>query len=218
MNGRVKGESISKQLVSSSKTGWREQACYQSESIKFIHPLFSLQNGRFASVEGSSERERFYVQGGPERCLLLRSCAQESSKISSISMEVKYLQVPVSMFRSGSSTRIFTKLLKIPIAVLRRIQIRIIIYLDDMLLMSQTINGLEIARDFFIAKSRLCNKSAEICSGALAKDRVSMSGNRLSENHITTGKSKKNETEMPKLISNPRTTIWEVTNLLVSLC
>ena len=72
--------------------------------------------------------------------------------------------------------------------------------------------------DFFIAKSKLCNKSAEICSGALAKDRVSMSGNRLSENHITTGKSKKIETEMPKLISNPRTTLWEVTNLLVSLC
>ena len=111
---------------------------------------FTPYSGRFASVEGSSERERFYVQGGPERCLLLRSCAQESSKISSISMEGKYLQVPVSMFRSGSSTRIFTKLLKIPIAVLRRIQIRIIIYLDDMLLMSQTINGLEIARDTLI--------------------------------------------------------------------
>ena len=34
------------------------QACYQSEGIKFIHLQFSLQNGRFASVKGSSERER----------------------------------------------------------------------------------------------------------------------------------------------------------------
>ena len=53
-------------------------------------------------------------------------------------------------FGLGPALRIFTKLLKIPIAVLRRIQIRIIIYLDNMLLMSQTINGLEIAKDTLI--------------------------------------------------------------------
>ena len=33
---------------------------------------------------------------------------------------------------------------------MKRIQIRIIIFLDDMLLMGQTINGLEIARDTLI--------------------------------------------------------------------
>ena len=46
--------------------------------------------------------------------------------------------------------RIFTKLLKIPIAVLRWIQIRTIIFLDNMLLMSETIKGLETARDKLI--------------------------------------------------------------------
>ena len=72
------------------------QACYQSESIKFIHHLqFSLQNGRFASVKGSSEREQFYVQGGLKRCVLLRSSVQESSNISSISIEEKHLRVLV---------------------------------------------------------------------------------------------------------------------------
>ena len=53
-------------------------------------------------------------------------------------------------FSLGPAPWISTKLLKIPIAVLKRIQIRIIIFLDDMLLMSQTINGLEIARDTLI--------------------------------------------------------------------
>ena len=54
--------------------------------------------------------------------------------------------------------------------------------------------------DFSVAESRLCNKSAEICAGALAKDRVSRSGNRLGENdiNIATGKSKKIEIEMSK--------------------
>ena len=98
-------------------------------------------------------RKLFYVQGGIERCLLLQHFAQKSSKISSISMEWKHLQVLVSIFRSGFTKLclcfglIFTKTLKIPIAILRGIQIRIIIYLDDILLMSQTINGLERTRD-----------------------------------------------------------------------
>ena len=41
-------------------------------------------------------------------------------------------------FGLGPAPRIFTKLLKIPIAILRRINIRMIIYLDDMLLMGHS--------------------------------------------------------------------------------
>ena len=60
--------------------------------------------------------------------------------------------------------------------------------------------------DFFIAESRFCNESAEIYSGAFAKDRVSRSGNRLGENDIstTTGKSIKTETEMSKAYFKPQ--------------
>ena len=53
-------------------------------------------------------------------------------------------------FGLGPTPWISTKLLKILIAVLKWIQISITIFLDDMLLMSQTINGLEIARDTLI--------------------------------------------------------------------
>ena len=52
--------------------------------------------------------------------------------------------------------------------------------------------------DFSIAGSRFCYKSAEICSAAFTKNRLSRVGNRLSENDIntTTGKGRKNKTEM----------------------
>ena len=40
--------------------------------------------------------------------------------------------------------RIFTKLLKIPVSVLRRITIRMVIYLDDMLVMGQTMEEIVI--------------------------------------------------------------------------
>ena len=52
------------------------------------------------------------MQGGPERCLLLRFFAQESSKISTISMDGKDLRVLVFMFLSGFSTSDFYKTIK----------------------------------------------------------------------------------------------------------
>ena len=60
--------------------------------------------------------------------------------------------------------------------------------------------------DSSIAESRLCNNFAEICTGALAKDRVSRSRNRLGENDIntTTEKSIKIETEMSKAYFKPQ--------------
>ena len=50
----------------------------------------------------------------------------------------------------GPAPWIFTKLLKIPVAILRRINIRIAVYLDDMLLMNQTIDSLNIPTDTLI--------------------------------------------------------------------
>ena len=90
------------------------------------------------------------MQAGLERYLLLRPCARELSKISSILMEGKQLRVLVVTFWSGSSTSDFYKIIKVPIAILRWIQFKAIIYLDDMLQISQTINGLDIARDILI--------------------------------------------------------------------
>ena len=50
-------------------------------------------------------------------------------------------------FGLGPAPLIFTKLMKIPISLFRRINIRVIVFLDDMLLMSQTIELIEMARD-----------------------------------------------------------------------
>ena len=53
-------------------------------------------------------------------------------------------------FRLGPAPRIFTKLLKIPVSVLRRLNIRIIIYLDDMLLIGHKIEETLMAIDTVI--------------------------------------------------------------------
>ena len=53
-------------------------------------------------------------------------------------------------FRLGPAPKFFTKLLKIPVSVLRRLNILIIIYLDDMLLIDHTIEETLVARDTVI--------------------------------------------------------------------
>ena len=50
----------------------------------------------------------------------------------------------------GPAPRIFTKLLKVPITLLKRVNIRIIIYLDDMLLMGKTLPEFLMVRDTLI--------------------------------------------------------------------
>ena len=53
-------------------------------------------------------------------------------------------------FGLGPAPRIFTKLLKIPASVLRRINIWVVIYLDDMLIMVQTMEEILMSRDTVI--------------------------------------------------------------------
>ena len=54
------------------------------------------------------------------------------------------------MFGLGPALRIFSKLLKIPIALLRKLKIRIIIFIDDMLIIGASIEETIMARDSVI--------------------------------------------------------------------
>ena len=53
-------------------------------------------------------------------------------------------------FGLGPAPRVFTKLLKVPISLLRKINIRAMIYLDDMLVLSHTIQEVHISKDTVI--------------------------------------------------------------------
>ena len=55
------------------------------------------------------------------------------------------------MFGLGPCPRIFTKLLEVPITILRRLNIRLIIYIDDMLIMGSSMLEILMARDTVIS-------------------------------------------------------------------
>ena len=159
------------------------------------------------------------MQAGLERYLLLRPCAQESSKISSILMEGKQLRVLVVTFWSGSSTSDFYKIIKVPIAILRWIQFKTIIYLDDMLQISQTINGLDIARDILIFLLQtlgfVINRKKSVL---VPLQKIEFLGLEIESVRIIITlppeEIKKLRLKCQKLISNPRTTLRELTDLM----
>ena len=51
------------------------------------------------------------------------------------------------MFGMAPAPRLFTKLLKVPMSVLRRLLIRLVIYIDDIIIMAQTREEAEMAKD-----------------------------------------------------------------------
>ena len=53
-------------------------------------------------------------------------------------------------FGLGPAPRIFTKILKVPILVLRRLMIRVIIYLDDLLILGNNMSEIFMAMDSVI--------------------------------------------------------------------
>ena len=61
--------------------------------------------------------------------------AQNSSKYVRFSWKGSLYEFNCLCFGLGPAPRIFTKLLKVPISILRRLSIRVIIYLDDLLIL-----------------------------------------------------------------------------------
>ena len=72
---------------------------------------------------------------------------QESEKFVRFQWNGNLFEFICLMFGLGLCPRIFTKLLKIPITILRRLNIRLIIYIDGTLIMGSSMSKLLMARD-----------------------------------------------------------------------
>ena len=73
-----------------------------------------------------------------EEIYLVKVLLQQEDLNCKIDLDDEYFCVPLhkECFVLGPAPGIFTKLLRVPIAIPRRLKIQIIVYLDDMLLMS----------------------------------------------------------------------------------
>ena len=72
---------------------------------------------------------------------------QSSAKFVRFIWRDKIYECQTLMFGLGPAPRIFTKLLKVPISTLRKLLIRIVIYIDDMIIMAKSPDEAIEARD-----------------------------------------------------------------------
>ena len=115
---------------------------YLNQFIPYQH-----QNGKFFLPPRITARERLHAQAGYERCLFFSSALSVIKKICSVFMVREFLLIPLLMFWLGTSPQNHHKGLKIPVFVRRRINIRIVICLDNMLIIRRSLEEIIMSRD-----------------------------------------------------------------------
>ena len=82
-----------------------------------------------------------------QACLLLSESSNREQETNTVSVGRKTARVSLSGIWPRTSSKSFTKILKVAMTLLRRVDIRIIIYIDDMLIMGMSLKEIELARD-----------------------------------------------------------------------
>ena len=131
------------------KERFNAEPSHQSENLEPAYLLRTFQNGGIISFKKAIKRSRFSMQGRLERCILRCSIARRITELCVLSGKANY-QFVCLCFDLATAPLVFTKLMKIPIAVIRRLNGRIIIYLDNILIMARTREELLISRGTLI--------------------------------------------------------------------
>ena len=134
---------------------------------KSVHSISAFQKWRFVLPPRITIGRRLHVQAGYERCLFFSSTASLIKQLCAVFMVRESLWVSLFMLRLGTSYKNLHKFVKNTNLKLRRINIQIVINLDDMLIMSRTMEEIWDQRESFyilfinFIKSRTMGKSWE---------------------------------------------------------
>ena len=122
--------------ISGPQKGWWVPPSSELEGPEQVHPRGALQDGRVPHGERSGETGRLVSKNRFERCLFPNPGTSLSPEVSPVYLEGKSVPVPVPSIRTLMYPRVFTKVTKPVVAFLRERGIKLIIYLDDLLIIS----------------------------------------------------------------------------------
>ena len=163
-------------FVSCTKKDGGHEASHQPQTTERVNSQRKVQDGNTqCSIEVNEER-RLSGIARFERRVLLDSHSGKSPQISQIYLEEPEVPVSLPPFGLTSAPRVFTKVLKPVVANLRRQGIRIVIYLDDILIIASSrdecIRHLNIAITLLISL-RFYYQQGKIMFGAVTRDSIS---------------------------------------------
>ena len=141
---------IFEQLVSDQQKRWREPTSHKFEGSKLVHSPQTLQDGRFALSEVCVTKRGFVCKTDLKDAYFSVPLHKDSRKLVRFLWAGYLYEFRCLCFGLGPARRIFTKLLKVPISVLRRLMISVINYLDDLLIWGNRMSEIFMTRDFVI--------------------------------------------------------------------
>ena len=134
---------------------------------KSVYSISAFQKWRFVLPPRITIGGRLHVQAGYERCLFFSPTASLIKQLCAVFMVRESLWVSLFMLRLRTSYKNLHKFVKNTNLILRRINIQTVINLDDMLIMSRTMEEIwDQSESFYILfinfiKSRTMGKSWE---------------------------------------------------------
>ena len=124
-------------LFGPPKRKWSE-ASGEPDTPEPVPSLRTLQNGRNPHGKGPTKKRRFYGQDRSEGRIFHSSPLSGRSEIYKIHVGRHLYEFACLPFGLSSAPRVFTKTMKPVVALLRQLGLRMIIYLDDLLIMAQS--------------------------------------------------------------------------------
>ena len=130
--------SVSESRIHSSQEGRFSASGGEPETSESFRHKMPLHDGRGWHVEGPAAEERLVGLYRPERHLSLYPDSRERQEVPTLSVERADYKFWCLPFGLSSAPRVFTKLLKPVMGLLRQQGIHTIIFPDDMLIMGQS--------------------------------------------------------------------------------
>ena len=130
--------------------GWGKLTGHQQERVEQINPICSLQNGGSLPVNKNASFRRLNIQDRRKRRIFCNTTSKKLQKYVKLQRKVNLYEFLCPFFSLFSAPRIFTKLMKMPISLQRKLCLWIIICLDDMLLIRTTLEHIIIIHTWLV--------------------------------------------------------------------
>ena len=110
--------------------------------------------------------------------------AKESRKLVRFQWDGNPYENMSLVFGLGPAPRIFTKILRVPVTILRKMKVRLVIYIDGMLIFAKSQQEVEMARDIVV-----CDKLGEVRTNPTQDNGIPGSNNKLRGNDFLNSRS-----------------------------
>ena len=140
---RIKHEGFLQLNVHCPQKRWWLEAHNQSQVPQCLPGSLALQDEGHKQPERCIAGRRLHGKDRPGRCLPFNASSSETSRLPKILLETKYIPVQIPPIRPGYCTKSFYKDSAAPFSNDEKTGTRIIVYLDNILVMAQTVETLK---------------------------------------------------------------------------